>query len=155
MQVRHTLWAIPLLGMLAFPAVADRYDSDFGHRLEQRLDRQHYRIKQGVRSGELTRKEAKRLRRQQRHIAKLERRFYRDGYLDHHERRALRRKLNAASDRIYRLKHNDRVRYYDVAPRYDRKGYGHKHYDHKHHDYKGYDRHDGGWSLGLTLWDRL
>lgn len=131
---------LPLLGLLAMPAMAGRYH-DGGHaesRVEQRLDRQHARIKHGIRNGELTRREAKRLRRQQRHIAKMERRFTRDGHLDGHERRTLRRELDAASDRIYRLKHNDRHRH-----RYDTHG----HYD-RHH-------HDGGWSVRLNYWDRL
>ena len=80
MKIRRTLWTIPLLGMLAIPgmAVADRYHDDgyYENRFEQRLDRQLQRIKRGVRSGELTHREAKRLRRQQRAIARLENRFW-------------------------------------------------------------------------------
>lgn len=143
MKIRHTLWTIPLLGMLAIPAaaLADRYHDDRyeGNRFEQRLDRQHLRIKQGVRSGELTRKEARRLRKQQRHIARLESRFLRDGYLNRHERRTLRRKLDAASDRIYRLKHNDRYRDHSAAPYTHGERYGYR----------------DGWSIGLSLWDHL
>ena len=131
MKLHKALWVLPLLGMLATPAVADRYhDNDYHNRVfEQRIDRQHRRLEQGIRSGELTRKEVKRLRKQLRHIAKLERRYTRDGYLDRHERRKLRHKLNVASNRIYRLKHNDRYRGYYK----DRYGPG-RHYKPKHHD---------------------
>ena len=143
MKFRNTLWTIPLLGMLAIPsaALADRYhdDSYDGNRFEQRLDRQHLRIKQGVRSGELTRKEAKRLRKQHRRIARLENKFWNDGHLTRHERRTLRRKLDAASDRIYRLKHNDRYRGDKVAP-------------YTYGDRYGYL---DGWSIGISLWDHL
>ncbi len=143
MKFRHTLWTIPLLGMLAIPsaALADRYHDDRydGNRFEQRLDRQHLRIKQGVRSGELTRKEAKRLRKQQRRITRLESRFMRDGHLTRHERRTLRRELDAASDRIYRFKHNDRYRGETVTPYTYGERYG----------------YHGGWSLGFSLWDYL
>jgi hypothetical protein len=159
MTARNTLWALPLLSILAMPAMADgRHDDGYRHdRLEQRLDRQHWRIKQGVRSGELTRKEAKRLRKQQRHIARMENRFARDGHLDRHERRTLRRELDAASDRIYRLKHNDsyRGRYADGkhghgAPN-GRRGSHHR----PHRD--GLDERyaSGSWSIMFSLLDRL
>ena len=135
------LLGLPILGMLAMPVIADDDFRDHRgyNRLEQRLDRQHWRIKQGVRTGELTTKEAKRLRKQHRHIAKLERAFQRDGRLNRYERKTLRRELNAASDRIYRLKHNDRYRHQrhhesDRQPRY-------------------YD--DGGWAMVFSLWDQL
>jgi len=142
----NVLWALPLLGMLAMPAMADD-DYDDGYRtsrFEQRLDRQNWRIQQGVRSGELTRKEAKRLRKQHRRIAKLEHRFWRNDHLNRHERRTLRRELNAASDRIYRLKHNGRYR--------DRHHRGHhKSVRYQHHDYYDY----AGWSERFNLSDQL
>ncbi len=112
MKASKMIWILPLMGILAAPVAAhDRY-SEHRHydRIEKRLDRQHHRIKRGVRSGELTWREAKRLHKQQRRIARLKRRFLDDGYLDHHEHNRLLRKLDRASDRIYRLKHNDRYR---------------------------------------------
>ena len=167
MKISKILWIVPLLGMLAMPAMADDDDND-GHyrynRFEHRLDRQHGRIQHGIRNGELTRKEAKRLREQQRHIAKLERRFQRDGYLDRHERRTLRRELDHASQRIYRLKHNDRYRGRHLGKhrRYGHhdyyRGHHHKHYRNGHYD--GYAGHgklydDSGWSILFSLWDQL
>lgn len=152
MNKLNALWALPLLGALAAPAVAD-HDGRRGHydnRFEQRLDRQHGRIKQGIRSGELTRKEAKRLRKQHRHIAKLERHFSRDGHLDRYERRTLRRELDDADARIARLKHNDRYRGH--KHRHGDRDDGHRHHGHAH-DAGRY--HDDGWSVKFSLWDRL
>ncbi len=155
MKVSKAIWLIPLLGTLAMPAFADRdYDDDYRYsRIEHRLDRQHYRIKDGVRSGELTRKEARRLRKQQRHIAKMERRFSRDGHLDRQERRTLRRELDDASDRIYRYKHNDRYRNekQHKTTRYDDHGYRYKS---KQRDiYRIYD--DSKWAITFSLWDHF
>ena len=146
MKIRTTLWVIPLLGMLAAPAIAARaYDEHHrDSRIEQRLDRQHQRIKQGVRSGELTHREADRLRRQHRQILRLERRLSRDGHLGRHDRRTLHRELDAASGRIYRLKHNDRFRNAHAgrhAPGHHKPGY----------------RYDDNtrWSVRLNVWDHL
>lgn len=128
MKLTIALAAIPLLGMLTTPGFADwgRYDGYHQQRFEQRLDRQHRRIKQGVRSGELTPKEARKLRKQQRRIDGLERRFSSDGHLDRRERRVLRKQLDRASDRIYRFKHNDRYRYGDLDRQvvYEPRGFG-------------------------------
>ena len=138
MKLHKTFLALPLLGMLVTPAIAGRYYDDGYHnsRFEQRIDRQQQRIEQGVRSGELTRKEAKRLRKQLRHIARLERRYTLDGHLDRYERKKLHNKLDVASNRIYRLKHNDRYR----KPK-------------RHGHYYGY--HDPGWSISFSLSDRV
>lgn len=81
-----------------------------GASINARQDRQARRIKQGVRSGELVRKEAKQLRRQQRRIADLEHEFRADGRFSKKERRIIQAKLDKASDRIYELKHNHRSR---------------------------------------------
>ena len=50
------------------------------------------------------------------HVMKY--RFLHDGFLNRHESRKLERKLNAASDRIYRFKHNNRQREYRYGGRY-------------------------------------
>jgi hypothetical protein len=91
------------------PAYAGHRD-DGSSGFDQRIERQGDRIRHGIRNGDLTRHEAKVLRKQQRHIAKLERRFERDGKLDRYERSTLEHKLDGASRRIARLKHNDNDR---------------------------------------------
>lgn len=100
----------------AMPAQARNlynYDID---RVNQRQDRQDYRIRDGVRSGELTRREARKLRKQQRRIDHLLAEFCEDGRLSHRERRILARKQDRASRRIYEFKHNDAYRH---AARHD------------------------------------
>jgi hypothetical protein len=123
------LLSIATLGVISVPAQAghntqkysradriehhqeNRQFRNRANRIEQRLENQRFRIRDGVTTGELTRKEAKRLRKQQRRIARLARSFMYDGYLDRYEFSELREKLNRASQRIYRLKHNHRVGY--------------------------------------------
>lgn len=79
--------------------------------INARQERQAKRIRQGVRSGELVPKEAKRLRKQQRNIARMESNFRADGKFNKKERAIIQAKLDKASERIYALKHNDRYRY--------------------------------------------
>lgn len=79
-------------------------------RVDRREARQHVRIAQGVRSGELTRREALRLRAHQMRIRAMERRAKADGVVTLRERRRLNRALDRESRAIYRLKHNGRCR---------------------------------------------
>jgi hypothetical protein len=79
-------------------------------RVDRREARQHARIHQGVRSGELTRGEAMRLRAGQGHVRRMERRAVSDGRVGPRERARLERAQDRQSRRIYRLKHNARVR---------------------------------------------
>lgn len=73
---------------------------------DQKQQNQKARIKQGVTSGELNRKEAKQLRRQQKNIRKTERRVNADGVVTAKEQAVLDRKQKKASKNIYRKKHN-------------------------------------------------
>ena len=85
----------------------ERFANDVAHRLE----RQWHRIRHGVRSGQLTRREAKRLKRQHRSIEGMFHHFAHDGRYSRWERRELVATLNHASERIRWMKHNDRVRW--------------------------------------------
>ena len=69
---------------------------------------QHVRIQQGRASGELTPGETRRLRAQQGHIRRTERRMKADGELTAGERARLHGKQNRAGRNIHRKKHNDR-----------------------------------------------
>lgn len=106
-----TLLAVLVLGAGPAPA-APKAARDPG--VNQRQDNQKSRIRQGVRSGELTRKEAKELREGQREIRKKEREYKSDGVLTGEERRDLHQDLNAQSREIRRAKHDD-----DKRPRAD------------------------------------
>ncbi|MEN8179924.1 MAG: hypothetical protein ABFS39_15090 [Pseudomonadota bacterium] len=90
----------------------------FNDRLIDRMERQHERIEDGIQSRELTRKETKILKRQQRRIRRLVREFREDGWLSKKERRILRNKFDRASFKIREFKHNDLNRYVDLHQRY-------------------------------------
>ncbi|OGI42143.1 MAG: hypothetical protein A2V92_06890 [Candidatus Muproteobacteria bacterium RBG_16_65_31] len=81
------------------PAVRDPGVND-------RQTRQQERIGQGVRSGELTKEEAKDLAAEQRAIRKEERAYKSDGKLTGEERKDLHQDQNAASKDIYQGKHD-------------------------------------------------
>lgn len=77
-------------------------------RIDRREARQHARIVQGVRGGQLTRGEATRLRMGQRRVHRMERRAKSDGFVSMRERGRLSRIQNLQSRRLWRLKHNGR-----------------------------------------------
>ena len=78
--------------------------------VNKRQVNQSKRIRQGVRSGELTRHETVRLRQQQNRIKRQERRFKADGTFTKRERAKIHKRQNRASKNIYRKKHNARTR---------------------------------------------
>lgn len=90
----------------AVPAVA----GDHAPSVKHRQMHQKARIRDGVRSGELTPEEARALRAQQRAIQAEKRAFKSDGHLSPEERRALRRDQNEASRDIHREKHDNDTR---------------------------------------------
>jgi len=79
-----------------------------------REHRQTQRIRQGIRSGEITRPEVLRLKKEQRHIDRAYHRASADGHLNRRERQRLDKLQNLASRHIYRAKHNPVRRGYAV-----------------------------------------
>ena len=77
--------------------------------VQQREVNQERRIDQGVKSGELTPREAGRLEAQQAKIKQDESRMKADGKLSKAERKKLKREQDRASKNIYRKKHNERA----------------------------------------------
>jgi hypothetical protein len=77
--------------------------------IQKREQNQEKRIQQGVKSGQLTPKEAGRLEAQQTKIKQDEERMKADGTLTKAERRKLKREQDRASGNIYRKKHNDKT----------------------------------------------
>ena len=106
----------------AFASNGDHHPPEDRSILE-RLERQQHRIDQGVENRQLTDKEAKLLRRQQREIRHMARRFFKDGTLSKRERQWLNRELNLASLHIKRFTHNDLNRYVDLHQRYGHNQY--------------------------------
>ena len=82
------------------------------HDINQRKDNQQDRIGQGVKSGQLTTGETARLEHQEHGINREERgmRAQDNGHLTDQDRRTIQRQQNVESHRIYRDKHNGRVR---------------------------------------------
>ena len=103
--MRKMSWAMLMLaGLLALP-VAEAGSVD------GREHRQRERIREGVRSGELTRHEAARLRREQTRVRREERRYRASGdSLSRRERRDLQRDLDRSSRHIRRQKHDGQDR---------------------------------------------
>jgi len=82
------------------------------HEVNKRLEHQSSRIHQGVKSGELTRREAKNVRLADARIHYQEHRdrILHNGHLTKGETRRLNHELNHESKVIYRDKHNHHVR---------------------------------------------
>lgn len=80
------------------------------HQVNQRQHHQQGRIGQGMRSGELTRHEARQLGAEQRGIRQEERRYMTDGHLSRYERADLRHDQNAASRHVWQQKHDGQQR---------------------------------------------
>ena len=76
------------------------------------IDNREYQISQrideGVRSGRITEREARRLQRREREIARHEAYFKSDGVVTQQERRQLRSELDELRDEVERMMHNER-----------------------------------------------
>jgi Skp family chaperone for outer membrane proteins len=130
MKIYKTIILLPLVAVMSSPVMA-HYGHDGYFKFDQRIERQQKRIKKGVLHAELTKKEAKKLRKQHRNIKKLKRQFQKDGLLIRHERKTLQRELDLASKRIYRFKHNNHNRYDGSNEHKKKRSTGHSRY----HDY--------------------
>ena len=85
-------------------------ETAFAGRVHERQVNQHQRIGQGVKSGELTKRETTVLAHEQKHIQVLKQRSWQDGRLTANERLRLENIQDRSSDHIYALKHNHRER---------------------------------------------
>ncbi len=108
-RIFHATAALALV-FAAAPALAEHGERG-GHRphdpgVNARQHHQQERIEQGVRSGELTRGEAKQLRQEERSARREEREYKSDGKLTRDERRDLHQDLNQVSRDIHDEKHD-------------------------------------------------
>lgn len=92
-----------------------RFGNQWGHpsassRIDRMQAQQRQRIQQGVRSGDLTQREAQRLRAEQRMIRREERAYLADGRLSRGERRDLYGDLRSANQHIYNQTHDAQTR---------------------------------------------
>lgn len=126
MKARNTLLVLAATGLLlSLPAQAQRA---WPHepRFEDRLDHQSRAIQRGIDSGELTRREASRLRHERDEVRQFMRDLRRGGYPPHEARRMIERRLDRLDRHIRELSRNS-----DVAPHYrgDRRGPPPRDYD--------------------------
>ena len=77
-----------------------------GAPLSWRQHEQNHRIAQGVRSGQLTKEEAKGLRQSEKSVRSEAKEFRSDGQVTSEERQKLRSDLNDASQKIFQEKHD-------------------------------------------------
>ena len=77
--------------------------------IHKRQKNQGKRIRQGVKSGQLTARETKKLAKQQKSIQRQKRRFKADGTFTKRERVVVHQRQKRASKNIYRNKHNRRT----------------------------------------------
>lgn len=101
------------LSLTALPVLAEgrahQQQTHFKQRdpgVNHRQHHQNERIRQGVRSGELTRAEVRGLNEQRREIRQEERAYKADGHLTKAERRDLHQDMNALSKDIHHEKHD-------------------------------------------------
>ena len=80
-------------------------------RVTKKQINQNVRIAEGISSGELTRREAKVLKRQQRHIRNEKRLAKADGVVTRSERASIRQDQRIASRSIYRQKNDVQSRH--------------------------------------------
>ena len=105
--MKRTL-VILLLALATTSFAAQAFAHSVTPRIDRREARQNARIRQGVRSGELTRGELARLRMGQRRVHGMEWRAKSDGVVTMRERARITRAQNRENRAIRRLKHNGR-----------------------------------------------
>jgi uncharacterized protein HemX len=93
-----------LIAALALGTSISSADAQIRHRAQN----QHQRIRQGINSSELTRHEARNLRKDQRDLHQDVRLAKSDGKITPRERKIIKKEENKNSRKIYRKKHNRR-----------------------------------------------
>jgi hypothetical protein len=102
------LLATSLVGFAGLASADGNSRSGYAPRVDTREARQHQRIAQGWRSGQLTPGEGRQLQNGQRRVHRFENRAGFDGRITFRERARLHRMQNVQSRRIWRFKHNGR-----------------------------------------------
>ncbi|MCK4841763.1 MAG: hypothetical protein KAT04_07745 [Methylococcales bacterium] len=83
-------------------------NSSFWHKVDRRQHKQESRIERGIDKGQLTRREVRKLHREQKHVAKQLRRYRHSHYLSRRDKRSVMEHLDYVSEKITDFKHNDR-----------------------------------------------
>ena len=108
MKIKQILTAAFIAGLATFVAFAQDQPAPVKTpRVAKRQVQQQARIKEGVKSGELTKGETQKLKREQAKIQHDKQKAKQDGKVTPQERRHIRREQNKANRDIYRLKNNE------------------------------------------------
>jgi hypothetical protein len=102
MQIVKMTVALSIATLLSGAALAQTA----AEKDQQRDVNQQQRIEQGLKSGELSTKEAGRLEREQQHVDRMEAHDLKDGHISAAEQARLTKAQNAASADIYKQKHD-------------------------------------------------
>jgi hypothetical protein len=125
---------------------ADKRTDKIDKKIDRRQDKQMQRIREGWRSGDLTREELAQLKRQQQRIEQMQRRFDDDGRYSRAERERLNKALKRADKRIKAARHDDDQR---RAYRY----YGDDRWRQQNRwDYADFPRHPGAPWFPWSRW---
>lgn len=114
----------------------ERNSSYFWQDIDHRLNRQDARIERGIEQGQLTRREIRKLKREQRHVAKQVRHLKRHDYLSHDDKREVSEHLGYVSNKIRKLKHNEHYVHRE------RNHYSHNSRAHRNDRYSNFYRND-------------
>jgi hypothetical protein len=111
MKTRNFLISLLLVSLFCWSSLAQEQQKPVKTpRVTHRQINQQARIKQGVRSGELTKGETIRLEKEQAKIQADKKKAKADGEVTPQEHRHIKKEQNKASRHIRRLKHNDQTR---------------------------------------------
>jgi tellurite resistance protein len=105
--MNKSIVAAAVLALSAFAATAAGTDTP---RIDQRQANQEQRIDSGLSSGELTKREARRMNRQQTVVNRAEDTAKADGTVTAQEKKRLTKAQNKTSRHIYRQKHDAQQR---------------------------------------------
>lgn len=110
--MKNKLIALAITGLLATTAFADADATKKPLTIQQRKHHQQARIREGVKSGELTKGEAKHIEKQEHALNKEEHQMRKadGGKLTAADRAKLNRQQNHLSKEIYKDKHNNKKR---------------------------------------------
>jgi hypothetical protein len=103
--MNKSLIAVIVAATFAVPGIAFAQTGSTP-RIDQRQENQEKRIEQGIKSGELTKKEAARLEKGQAHVQKMENKAMADGKMTKKEKAHIEHAQNKQSKKIHREKHD-------------------------------------------------
>ncbi|MEN8137969.1 MAG: hypothetical protein ABFR62_06015 [Bacteroidota bacterium] len=106
MKNRNILFTIAFTLLFSFSSFGGNKKT----KIKKRFFQQKEQIERGIRKGSITRQEAKKLFKQQKHIKKSIRIAKSDGFVTKRERMRIHNMQNRASNSIYAMKHNNKRR---------------------------------------------